>query len=117
MNRIKELREEKGLYQQDLAQMLNLKQATVSSWELGKSEPNFATLIELSRLFECKIDYIIGNENDIGNIEYTKSTTTEQDLILAILHNDKQYNTLIKNFAKLSYKKKNEVIDFVKTLI
>ena len=61
MNRIKELRQEKGILQSDLAKLLKMGQATISNWETGRHEPDQDALREMSNLFDVSIDYILGN--------------------------------------------------------
>ena len=57
---LKELRIEKGLSQQELAQILNVTQSTVAKWESGDREPNFSILIELSNYFNIPTDILLG---------------------------------------------------------
>lgn len=61
MNRIKELRSELGLLQAGLAKMLKVRQNTVSNWETGRHEPDQDALLEMSKIFDVSIDYILGN--------------------------------------------------------
>lgn len=44
-NRIRELRLAAGMSQKDLANIMKVGQTTVSSWETGKNEVDFASLI------------------------------------------------------------------------
>lgn len=68
MNRIKELRIEKGLTQNQLASLLGINQTAAGKYERGELEPNLQNLIKLSHIFECSVDYIICNADDFGNI-------------------------------------------------
>lgn len=68
MNRIKELRLEKGLSQKDLAKFLQVNQTAVGKYERGDLEPNIQTLLKLSNYFECSIDYLVGRSDDFGNV-------------------------------------------------
>ncbi len=61
--RLKELREEKGLLQADLAKILNVSKSAVSGWEVGRNQPNYDMLITIAQFFEVSTDYIIGKEN------------------------------------------------------
>jgi transcriptional regulator with XRE-family HTH domain len=63
MNRIKKLRQEKGVYQADLAKYLGLKQQTISAYENGTNEPDLKTLSKMSKYFDVSIDYLIGRSN------------------------------------------------------
>src|SRR5699024_229599 len=61
VNRIKELRQEKGILQSDLAKLLKMGQATISNWETRRHEPDQEALLDMSKLFDVSIDYILGN--------------------------------------------------------
>jgi transcriptional regulator with XRE-family HTH domain len=49
-----------GLNQDGLAKMVGVSQATVSSWELGKSEPGGESIKKMARIFGCSADYLLG---------------------------------------------------------
>lgn len=68
MNKIKELRTEKGLTQSQLGAYLGVNQTAIGKYERGELEPNHQNLINLANLFECSIDYLIGRSDDFGNI-------------------------------------------------
>ena len=61
--RLKELRTERGVSQQDLGKLVNTTKMAISHWESGHSEPSIAQLIILSNFFEVSVDYLIG-KND-----------------------------------------------------
>lgn len=61
--KIKYLRNEKGISQKELADTLNVNQTTVSTWELGKKYPDFFNIIALAKFFEVTTDYLLGLEN------------------------------------------------------
>lgn len=58
--RIRELREEEGLKQTELANMLNIKQNTYSQYETGAREISIDVLIKLSKIYGVSTDYILG---------------------------------------------------------
>lgn len=62
MNRIKDCRVKFELTQTELAKICNVKQNTVSSWETGRSEPDFESLKKMSDIFNCSIDELLGNK-------------------------------------------------------
>lgn len=59
---LKELREERGLRQQDLATALSTTQRKISYWESGKIEPDLVSLWQLADFFDTTIDFLIGRE-------------------------------------------------------
>lgn len=61
MNRIKEIRLVNNMKQADLADKLNVTQATVSGWESGRRTPDLETVRRIAELFDCSIDELLGN--------------------------------------------------------
>lgn len=68
-NRLKELRESKGLSQKDLAQAFGLSQSTVGNWESGSREPNFKTIKELADFFDVSTDFLLGIANEPKSLD------------------------------------------------
>ena len=58
--RLKELRNERGLSQKALADLVFVSQQTVAKWEPATSTPNLELLIKLSELFNVPAGYLIG---------------------------------------------------------
>ena len=63
MNRIKELRKEKGLKQTELAAILNVTQGALSSWETGRYDIGNDDLKKLADFFDVSADYILGRDD------------------------------------------------------
>lgn len=63
-NRLKELREQRGLYQKDIASYLNIAVSTYSYWEKGTYEPDQAVLSKLADYFNVSVDYLLGREEN-----------------------------------------------------
>ena len=61
--RLKELRIDNSLTQQQLGKMLNATKMAISHWESGHSEPSISQLIILSYFFEVTIDFLVGKED------------------------------------------------------
>ena len=58
--RLKELREEKGLTQKQLAEKLNLHSVTYLHYEKAQREPPLAILAQMAVFFEVTTDYLLG---------------------------------------------------------
>ena len=67
-NRIKELRCEKELTQQQFATIFYLNKSSISRYEKDKQIPEMETLLRISHFFNVSLDYLIGN-SDIKNPE------------------------------------------------
>lgn len=66
MNRIKKLREEFHMTQQELADKLNGAKSTIAMYESETRKPSMEVLIKLSEIFNCSIDYLLG-KSEIKN--------------------------------------------------
>ena len=60
--RLKELRLEKGLTQQEIADLVHVNRVTYTNWEKGKREPSFENLFKLADLLEVSLDSLFGRE-------------------------------------------------------
>lgn len=74
MNRLKSLREERGMKQSELGQLLNVKDAAISKYESEKILMTSDTLMELSKIFNVSIDYILENDCQFQSSPATKDT-------------------------------------------
>lgn len=62
-DRLKELRLEKNLSQNELAKHVNVSVACINRWENGLRVPNIDSVAVLCKFFECSADYLIGLED------------------------------------------------------
>lgn len=67
-NRIKELREQKHLTQEELAKKINVTKLTISNWENGKHKIKSDELKEIAKVFGVTIDYLVGDV-DVNRIK------------------------------------------------
>lgn len=58
--RIKELRKENKLSQDELAEKCFVKQSCVSKWERGATLPDADMIVKLTRIFNVSADYLLG---------------------------------------------------------
>jgi transcriptional regulator with XRE-family HTH domain len=58
--RLKELRSEKKLTQQELANKVNVNRVTYTNWENGKREPELDKVVEIAKELDCTVDYLLG---------------------------------------------------------
>ena len=70
--RIKKLRNEKGLTQKDLADKYHVTYQAVSKWENGKSKPNIDELKKLADLYDVSINDLIDNIEDTKDVKYLR---------------------------------------------
>ena len=86
---LKTLRTEKGLTQQKIADHLQISRSVLSNYETGIVDPTLSVLKKLSDYFGVSIDYLIGREDDFGNITIASpsaSTLSEKENSLISLY-------------------------------
>ena len=55
----KQLRNEKGITQEKLADVLNVNSRTISRWENARTMPDFDVLIELADFYDVSIEELL----------------------------------------------------------
>lgn len=63
MNRMQELRQERGISMKDAARALEMPYTTYVNYEKGTREPNSETLINIANFYNTSIDYLLGKSN------------------------------------------------------
>jgi len=66
LNRIKELREARGILQQELADIVGVSSLTISRYENGQREPKLDIMVKLADYFEVSLAYILGINSKIA---------------------------------------------------
>ena len=59
-DRIKTLREKRGITQAELAKQLGVTRSGVNAWEMGISVPSTQYIVELAQFFNVSTDYLLG---------------------------------------------------------
>lgn len=59
MNRLRELREEKKMYQKDIAAFLKIDQSNYSKYELEKVSIPIEVLAKLADFYDTSVDYLL----------------------------------------------------------
>lgn len=62
-DRLRELREEKNLRQEDIAQYLQMKLRGYQLYEHGEGYPTFSRLLALADFFNVSLDYLTGRSD------------------------------------------------------
>ena len=69
-NRIKQIRIEKGLSQNDVATGIKVDISSISYWESGRYEPKATYIYRLAKFFNVSSDYLLGLEDESGRRTY-----------------------------------------------
>ena len=103
MNNLYQLREEKNLSQEEIAQFLGVTRQAYSRYEREERELNYNSLKKLSKFFDVSIDYLLGNSeyyypdrvSDSASVNGSYSSE-ERDLEISQIE-----KTLLEAFRKL----------------
>lgn len=114
-DRLRELRTEAGISKQELSKAINFGVSIIYYWENGDREPTSKALLALSEYFHVSTDYLLGREDDFGNVQISnnqKLSYKEEKLLtaFALLDQDEQ-DKIIEDciyFANRNTKKLNK---------
>ena len=79
--RLKKLRKEKGLTQQQLANLLKVGRPTIAGYETKGKEPDFEKIMWMSAFFGVTTDYLLGISNIRGKPFAAKDDAFFKELI------------------------------------
>ncbi len=61
--RLRDLREEEGLLQKDVAKALGISRSTYTNYEQGTREPSLDMVVKLCDFYKVSADYLLGRED------------------------------------------------------
>ena len=85
--KLQQLRKQKGLTQEEVAQALFVSRTAVSKWESGRGYPNIYSLKALAKFFSVTIDELLSGEEILNIAEEEKKENKRNfcDLFFALL--------------------------------
>lgn len=66
--RLRRVRNEKGLSQKEVAEELGISKPIVSQYESGQRTPSVSKLIKLSKFYKVSLDYLCGCVDEKGDM-------------------------------------------------
>lgn len=99
LNKVKEIRNELELSQEDIAKVLNVKRGTYASWECGSDVIPTRQIYKLAEYFKLSIDYLLEISNQ-GHMVYHGSDINLSDVGNNIYNLRKRNNLSQKSFAE-----------------
>ena len=85
--KLQELRKQKGLTQEELAETLYVSRTAISKWESGRGFPNIESLKAISKFFSVSLDELLSGEEilAIAENDHKQKERTLRDLIFGLL--------------------------------
>lgn len=100
MNRITQLREERGMSQRALAKKIGASPKAVNFWENGSVEPSAKFICALADEFEVTCDYLLEREDELGNVNVMRELTEGEKNWLAL-------------YSKLTARQREKAADYI----
>ena len=94
---LKQLRKEKGITQEQLAERFYVSGRTVSRWETGSNLPDLSILVELADYYDVDIREIIDGERKSENM----NNETKETLMKVAEYTNEDKNELKKRMANI----------------
>ena len=89
-DKIKTLRKEKNISQEDLAKALGLSRSTIAGYETNKRKPDINTIHKIADFFNISVDYLLGRSiQRVAN-----------DKINLVLSSDPELSDFLDKFLK-----------------
>ena len=90
---LKNLRKQKKLSQEKLAEKVGVSRQSVSKWEVGESYPEMNNILKLCKIFNCKI-------NDLVHEDLTDIDSLDEDVKMSVVKLKKEQQKKMKGLSK-----------------
>ncbi|EPZ41269.1 helix-turn-helix domain-containing protein [Alicyclobacillus acidoterrestris] len=107
--RLRELRNKRGLSAKETGAIFGLAQSTISGYESGDRQPDFDTVLAIAKYFGVSTDYLLGNKREIESADLTPE---EAELLEELKKEAAFYD-----FLDADEDKKREIIEGLKLII
>lgn len=89
--KLQELRKQKGLTQEELAEVLYVSRTAISKWESGRGYPNIDSLKAISKFFAVSLDELLSSDAmlTISEDENKQKENQTRNLVFGLLLFDK----------------------------
>lgn len=101
-DKLKSLRKEYHMTQEQIAKQLNLNRSTISGYETKDREPSYQTLAEIANFFHVSVDYLLDEDVIIIDNSHAFSSGLEDELL--------------KGYRKLSIESQKKLLEYLKLL-
>lgn len=105
---LKMIRKEKGLTQEQLAEILGVSRQAVSKWESNNGYPETDKLIVIAKEFGVSLDYLIDNEPLKQEDEVVIAPVGEKKITITMFDRSQTVNCLAVRYSRIVFPAKNE---------
>ena len=94
--RLRELRLNKGLRQEQVAKLIGVNKSAISTYENDSRQPSFEILVRLANLYRVSTDYLLGQTNS-RSVDLSGLSEQEAALICELVETLTKKNGIINN--------------------
>ena len=96
--KIRELRRKRNMIQSDMAKLINVHPSAIAMWESGKRQPEREKLVQISKLFNVTVDWLLAEDEEDKSIEI-KLPATENTI--TIMRRNGTHKTYVVNDSQI----------------
>lgn len=94
--RLRELRLNKGLRQEQVANLIGVNKSAISTYENDTRQPSFEILVRLANLYRVSTDYLLGQKNSRA-VDLSGLSEQEAALVCELVETLTKKNEIINN--------------------
>ena len=91
---LKTIRKDKKMSQEQLAEKVNVSRQSVSKWENGEAYPEMNNILELCKIFNCKI-------NDLVHTDMSDISSLDEDIIMNVVKFNESKQKNVKTLSNV----------------
>lgn len=115
-HRLKQLRKEFDLTQEELAKKVSKTRSTIAGYETERKEPDYETLVLFADFFNVPLDYLLGRTNNKNSSLNEDELTPEEKELLKKIKSDPELSILFHDLKDAPKKKIKQLLktwDFI----
>ena len=103
--KLQELRKQKGLTQEELAEVLYVSRTAISKWESGRGYPNIDSLKAISKFFSVSLDDLLSSDAilTIAEDENKQKENQSRNLVFGLLDSSVAIFLFLPFFQELAH--------------
>ena len=91
---LRQIRKSKKMSQEQLAEKVNVTRQSVSKWENGESYPEMNNILELCKIFNCKL-------NDLVHTDMTDISSLDKEIVMNVVKFNKKKQKEVKTLSNV----------------
>ena len=91
---LKIIRKNKKMSQEELAEKVNVSRQSVSKWETGESYPEMNNILELCKIFNCKL-------NDLVHTDMSDISSLDEEIIMKVVKFNEKKQSEVKTLSNV----------------